>query len=212
MTNQENNSLDRFARRYFAGRGLRSGVAKDKLVFIIICSAALLVAAVTLVMFFTGTSRRGIRSTSWQCLKCGDEFTKKTSQYPPIECPTCGGEAVRLVYRECPNCGVKVLCNRVRLSEQGQARLAAILEQQAKTDGAPVPQDSGRTPGMMPVFDLDTQMQYRVKQADGSYAWTDWVAAMSSPQQAMQLRSSMRCPECDALVFAPSQRRRRSGN
>lgn len=207
MSNQKANSVDRFARRDSAGRGFRAGVAKDQLIFIIICSAALLVAAVTMVRFFTGSSKKGATAISWQCLSCGDEFSKKTSERPPIECPKCGGEAVQVSYRKCPSCGAKVMCNRLRLSERGQAQRDA-MKKQAEATGRPVAAVSG--PMMM--MPMDMEIQYRLKQADGSFAWTDWMPAAGSSQRAVQLQNYMRCTECDALLFPPSPRSGGSGN
>lgn len=203
MSNQKANSVDRFARRDSAGKGFRAGVAKDQLIFIIICSAALAVAAVTLVHFFTGSSPKLI-ATSWQCLNCDNEFSKKTSEHPPIECPKCGGEAVRVIYRKCPNCGAKVMSNRIRLSERGKAQRDAMMKQAESTD-----QPVAARPMMKMPMDMETQ--YWIKQADGSYGWTDWLGAMS-PQLAIQLENNMRCSECDALMFPRSSRTGRSGN
>lgn len=205
MSNQKVNSVDRFARRDSAGRGFRNAVAKDQLIFIIICSAALAVAAVTLVHFFMGSAKK-THIASWQCLKCDDEFTKKTSEYPPIDCPKCDGEAVRVSYRECPGCGKNIMCYRLRLSAQGKAQRDAMLKQ-AESTGQPVARM-----GPMMAMSMAMEVQYRIKQADGSYGWTDWLDAMGPPQQRLQFQSSMRCPECDALLFPQPSRSGRSGN
>ncbi|MBA7521960.1 hypothetical protein ES705_14072 [subsurface metagenome] len=181
---------------------LRSGMAKDKLIFIIICSAAIGVAVITMASFLfpRGTAARGER---WQCLNCDYEFSKKTSELPPIECPKCGGELVRVTYRKCPSCGAKVMCVRRRLSEQGKAKRDAMMKQ-AESTGQPV------AAGAAMMVPMDMETQYPIKQADGSYGWTAWLTAvMISPQQAMQLQRNVRCTECDALIFPQSSR---SGN
>ncbi len=190
MSNHKHNSVGRFA-----GRGFRCGMAKDQLIFIIICSAALLVAAVTLVHYFTGTSEKDIKT--WQCLKCSYKFTKKTSEYPPIECPKCGGDAAGTVYRDCPECGKRVLCYRLRLSAQVQAQRDAMMKQA---------ESSGQPASMGPMMNPDMDIQYWIKQADGSYGWTDWMNIMASPQQVQELQKTLRCSECDALLFTSSSR------
>ena len=49
MSNQRVDSVYKCARRDFVGRDFWAGMAKDQLIFVIICSAALLVAAIALV-------------------------------------------------------------------------------------------------------------------------------------------------------------------
>ncbi len=166
----------------FTAPGLRAGIAKDKLIFIIICSASIAVAVVALVYSSTGDR---IAATPWQCLDCNYEFTMKTAEPPPIECPKCGGQAVRLNYRICPECGKQNLINRVRLTEQGQAQY-----QEIKAAGGPT-----RRMMMLPK-----ESQYWVKQTDGSYGWTPWMPA-GSPA-AMMLVRSLTCSECgERLTF-----------
>ena len=199
MSNYHSNAVDRLA-----GRDFRSGMAKNQLIFVIICSAALLVAAVTLVHFFTGSSRKATAG-SWQCLDCEAAFNKKTRELPPIECPKCSGEAVRVIYRKCPDCGAKVICFRQRLSEQGKAQRDAMKKQD----------ESGGQPAAMMgpmMMGMDMEMQYRAKQADGSYAWTDWLNPLASPQATQELQRNTRCSECDALLFSQWSRAGRSRN
>ncbi len=78
-----------FLRRKFAGSAWRAGIAKDKLIFIVICSVALTIAAVTLTISFT--SDKPLRTVEWQCISCNYEFASKSAEIPPIECPKCGG-------------------------------------------------------------------------------------------------------------------------
>jgi len=177
-------------------RGLRSGMTKDQRIFVIICSAALLVAAVTLVHFFVGSSRKDSIDTEWHCLACGNDFGKKTKKSafgtPPLaNCPKCGGEAARVVYRKCPICGEEVQCYRLRLSKTGHAQKEA-MEGQSQSTGQPMV----RGPQSMA---LDTEIQFRVKLADGSYGWTDWMNSMGEQQKAAQ--EDVRCSECGALLF-----------
>ena len=156
-----------------SSHGSRPGVAKDQLIFIIICSVALAVAAVTLVHFFTGSKK--VPASQWQCLECGKEFTLKKAFTPPVKCTKCGGEAVRLGYRTCEKCGEKVLAYRIRMSGQAQA-----------------PGGPGGPPGMGPMQPMD--MQFRIQQADGSYDWTPWMSSASP--QVQQMYANLTCPKC----------------
>ena len=162
----------------------KSGVAKDQLIFIIICSVALAVAAVTLVKFVAGDKRTV--ASEWQCLDCGKEFTTKSAT-PPVKCPACGGEAVRLGYRTCPECGEKVLVYRIRMPET--------------PEGAGGP---GGPPGMMPMQPMD--MQFRIENPDGTYGWSDWISG-SSPQM-QQMYADISCPKCGASLSMTGRTRR----
>ena len=179
-----------YAQRGLAGAGFQAGVAKDKLIFIIICTAAMLVAAVTLVYFLTGDSE--IPTGDWQCLKCAYTFSKKTTEKSPIDCPKCGGDAVRQYYHKCPECGKKVLFCRVQLTKEAQAQRDAMLKQ-AETAGqkAVLPPEA--------TMSMPMDIQYWAKQPDGSYGWTDWM--LPAPPQARQLKSSLQCSECGANLF-----------
>ena len=170
-------------------------MAKDKLVFIIICAVALALAAVTVVLFFTGGPVKRL-DTTWQCLDCNYDFSKKTNELPPIPCPKCGGQAVRVTYRDCPSCGKKVLRLRIRLTEEAQAQREA-MQKQAETTGQPT------VPMMIPPTDV----QYWVKQPDGKFGWTAWMLAVSP--EAIQTQRDVRCSNCDALLFPSASR---SGN
>lgn len=174
MGNQSSNFDCSYALLRSHGRGLRPGVAKDQLIFIIICSVALAVAAVTMVSFFTGGSKK-TQPSQWQCLEHGHEFTIKKMAMPPIKCPKCDGEAVRLDYRTCQACGEKVLVARMRLMPQ--------------TPGGVLPQP--------------WHIQYWVKQEDGSYAWTPWMFG-GSPQD-MQVEQSLVCTKCGESLYSLSR-------
>ena len=177
MGTQSSNSDCGYARRQFRGSGSRPGVAKDQLIFIIICSVALVVAAVTLVQFFRGGSKT--RATAWQCVdpNCGHEFNIKqmVMDAPVVECPKCGGPAAMLRYRPCPACEERVLIGRMRTS--GQAPAAG-------------PGGPGMGMDMMRPMDI----QYWLKQDDGTYTWTPWMSA-GSPQ-TMQIEQNLICPKC----------------
>ena len=197
MRNHRGNSVDRFAER-----GFRAGMARDKLVFVIICSAALLMAMVTLVHFFMSTYKTVLPTHTWQCVGCDYEFTKRTAEFPPIKCPKCDRDAVWVVYENCPECGKKNLLYRKRLSEQGKAQRDAAQKQA---------EQAGEKPPPTPVM-ADMEIQFWVKQADGSYAWTNWINTMAGLEYCRQLLNHMRCSQCGALLLPVPRRSGRSEN
>ena len=172
------------------GTCLRQGMARDKLIFTIICVAAIIVAVAALVSFFMPRKAR-IIGVPWQCLKCNYEFNEKTLELPPIACPKCGGQAVRVSYRKCPRCGKVILESRMRLTEQSQTQYQALKsQQQNQARGGPV-EMSAR---MLPM-----EVEYRVKQADGNYGWSPWVG-MNTPK-AQQILAGLECPECGGQLL-----------
>ena len=173
MANQSSDSHSGCSRRESSGAGLRAGMAKDQLIFIIICAVAVTVATVTLVRSFSPGSK--VRPGAWQCVACDNEFEAAAS--PPPKCPKCGGRAVRLVYRDCRSCGKKVLVCRIHVPEA--------------PEGATGP--GGGPPGLGMMMQ-PMPMQYWVKQEDGSFAWSSMV--MGGSPQAIQLERSLICPEC----------------
>ena len=199
MTKRTGIGLDKIRQRGFPGEGLPAGMAKDQLIFVIICSVAIGVAVVTMAFTrFSGRSGGGIGLSQWQCLNpdCGYEFSKNTRERSPIECEKCGGQAVRLSRHKCPECGEDVLVSRMRLTEQGQAQYQNVKE------------SSGQMPVMPmgPGMGLPMESQFWVPQADGSYGWTDWVF-MAGPQSG-QVFSSPKCPKCSAPLYGRRRRRR----
>ncbi len=194
MNEQMDSSLAKRTLYKFTPPGLRAGIAKDQLIFIIICSVAIAVAVVALVHSFRGGKTV---ATKWQCLDCNRELVMKTAETPPIECPKCGGQAVRSNSRMCPECGRENLINRVRLTEQGQARRQEIKAGGTRQEGSPGLFGPVATMMMLPM-----EIQYWHKPADGSYGWTSWMPA-GSPA-AMQFERSLHCSECGArLTFGP---------
>ncbi|MCK4850989.1 MAG: hypothetical protein KAT11_06550 [Phycisphaerae bacterium] len=165
-------------------------MAKDKLIFIIICSAAIGVAVIALAIFLFGAAE----SQLWQCLECDDIFKKKTSQLPPIDCPKCSGQAVALRYATCPECGKKVPESRRRLTEQGKAQEEAMRKRQ---------EEGGFLPPPMALMGMGAaqEIQYWVPQSDGSYAWTNWLNAMD-PRVA-RIPLVLKCEKCQALLHPP---------
>jgi len=82
--------------------------------------AALLIAAIALCgWWIVSAMRQGTApkpTLGWQCSKCGHRFNadleadadavfSETEAYPKLPCPTCGGDAFRLVPYECTQCG-----------------------------------------------------------------------------------------------------------
>ena len=197
MTKRTCIGMDKNRQRGFSGEGLRAGMAKDQLIFVIICSAAIGVAAVTMAFtLFSGGSGGKIGPSQWQCLNpdCGYEFSKDTREYSPIECGKCGGQAVWVNYRKCPECEEDVLVSRTRLTEQGQAQYQNMKESPGKMPVTP----------MGPRMSLPMENQFWVQQADGSYGWTDWVFA--GGPQSRQVFSSLKCPKCSAPLYGRSRR------
>ena len=180
-------------RRKVAGSAWRAGIAKDQLIFIIICSAAIAVAAVTLVVYLT--SGEQMRTVKWQCISCNHEFASKSAETPPIECQQCGGQAVRLTYRTCPECKKEVLVSRARLTEQGQAKRDASRDQ-----------SDGKIPGMGET--LPMEIQFWLKQADDTYKWSEWVPT-NSPHLLQQYGTRLQCSECGAGLSSRDKRKQR---
>lgn len=190
MDNRTATSGDDCVKCGFMRSGVQSGMAKDKLIFIIICSAALAVAAVTLVRFMTSGPAKRFDMT-WQCLECNVEFNTKKDEIPPIPCTKCGGQAVRAIYHDCPACGKKVLCFRMRLTEQARAQRESMREQANET-GKPISSPFA-------FMTLPMESQYWLRQSDGSFGWTAWMSA-KSPED-VQTKRDLRCPNCDAILF-----------
>ena len=178
-------SDSRFFRRRYPSSAWRAGIAKDQLIFIIICSAAAAVAAVSLVVSMGG---KPTPTVEWQCISCNYEFSNKSAELPPIECPKCGEQAAQLTYRPCPKCEKPVLTARSRLTTQGQAKRDA---------------SSGGRAGRLPM-----ETQFWIKQADGTYKWSEWIS-MSSPQVIQQYDSRLQCPEDGASLSSRSIRKQR---
>ena len=166
---------------------LRAGMAKDKLTLIIVCSAALGVAVLTLaVKQFSGGGFGGLTSR-WQCLnpECDKEFSRELTQQPPVECPSCGGQAAKLIHRKCPKCGEENVIYRTRLTEEGLAQYEATKDEQPKEKG-PIRIGAG---AIMP-----SEVQFWHKQEDGSYAWSDWM-----PMN--QMYRGQVCSKCGASLY-----------
>ena len=174
MSNRIGNSRSNRVQLKSLGAGLRAGMAKERLIFIIICSAAIAVAIITLAYSFKGEPT--IPTKKFQCLDCDYEFTEKTTKIPPVECSKCGGQAAELSYRSCRECGEEVLISRLR-AIQGEAQ----------------EQSSGS--GMLGAFEV----QYWGKQEDGSYGWTQWMS-VGSPE-SIKLSAGLQCSKCGARFY-----------
>ncbi len=190
MTKRTGIGLDKIQQRGFSGEGLPAGMAKDKLIFVIICSAAIGVAVVTMAFtLFPGRPGDRIRLSQWQCLDCGHEFSKETRERSPIECEKCAGQAVMLNRRKCPECGEDVLVSRTRLTERGEA----LYRDRKESSGQPPVMP------MAPGMSLPMESQFWVQQADGSYGWTDWFF-LGGPQ-SRDIQSSQKCPKCSTPLY-----------
>ena len=170
-----------------AGGPWLAGAMDNKTVFIIICVVAIGVAVIALGSFFWGGSGSGFGKTpNWQCLKCDYKFFDPTVDEPPIECPKCQGEAVRLSYRTCAKCRKKTLVSRIRLTEEAATRYRELKAQ-------------GRAPVGMQMIGWPRETQLRVQQADGSYGWTDWMPA--NAPEVREIRAGMTCPKCGENLY-----------
>ena len=169
-----------------AGGGQRLwGKASDKTIFIIICVAALAVAAVAIGSFWFGVPGPGA-GPGWQCLKCDHKFSYAGPELPPIDCPKGHeAEAVRLGYRICPKCHKRVLRSRVRLPEPWASQYRRLKKQ-----GNPL---SAAVTAHWP-----REIQYRMRQ-DGGEWWSEWVV-MRSPE-AIQIESGLKCPKCGTSLY-----------
>lgn len=179
-------SGDRFLRRKFAGSAWRAGIARNELIFSIICSAATAVAAVALVVSMSG---KPTRTFELQCISCNYEFSEKSAGLPPIECPKCGGQAVWLTYRPCPECEKPVLVSRSRLTKQGQAKRDASSDEEMQGSTEPLPME----------------IQFWIKQADRTYKWSEWIS-MNLPHLLQQYGTRLQCTECGASLSSRARR------
>jgi DNA-directed RNA polymerase subunit RPC12/RpoP len=182
--------MTRRTAKEWTGLSSRSGIAKNQLIFIIICSAAIGVAVVTMAIHLWSGGSGARRAASWQCLKCNAEFTKKTTEMPPIACEKCDGQAVSLNRLACPKCEEEVLISRMRMTEQGKAQHEA---RKAQMDGGRPPMP----PGMGMMGGLPMEMQLWVRGTDGNYAWSKWTPS----SVAGQYYSSLTCEKCGASLY-----------
>ena len=166
------------AQRESARAPWRAGMARKQLITVIICSIALVAAVVSLVHFFMSDPNKA--PGDWQCPSCDYDFSKNIMETPPIYCPRCDDQAARLFYHNCPKCKEKNVVSRVRITEEGEAALV---------------EHGGPGSGYMP----SSEMQYRIKQDDGSYDWTDWSSTIFSRIQ--ELDSYLVCTECDTNLY-----------
>jgi len=185
MKSETANLGGKSGQRESAAMGLRAGMARDRLIFIIICVVAIAVAGVTMAISLL-PARAKIRSVDWQCLECNHEFSTKTSgAMTPVYCPKCSGQTVGVRYGKCPHCGKQVPMYRFRVRQTEQ-------EQGLAVPGVPGPLET-----RMQV--VPGEIQYWIRQADGSYGWSRWMG-MTDPQIS-QFRADSRCPQCEAKLF-----------
>lgn len=177
MSKKTANSGGNRAQRELATADCRTGMAKDQLIFLIICSVAVAVAAVTLAFYFMGSSGDG--PNDWQCPKCEYKFAKSGGAGSLVYCPKCEERAAKLSYRICRQCGAKNVASRSRISKEGEA---IVL------------QHEGKDYGMLPPG----ERQYWIKQPDGSYGWSDW---QSSGAMLKEITRTAVCSECGVKLY-----------
>ena len=185
-----------------AGKGkatmtfLAPGKITDKQIFIIICSAAILVAALILGNFFL--SGFGLKQVpNWECLECGHKFFQSGEKMsvPPIDCPEGHkGQAVMLGYRICSNCRrARILYSRIRLTREYAEKTQQL-------------RDKGYEPTNRETADWPREVQFRL--LDTGDQWTDWVLWRSP--EAAEIQAGMKCPKCGRDLY-PRRERKGSG-
>ena len=165
---------------------LAPGKITDKQVFIIICSAAIAVAAVVLGGFFMGGPRLGA-VPNWECLECGHKFFQggQKPPLPPIDCPEGHrGQAVMLGYRICPDCHTRILYSRMRLTKEYAERIQQL-------------RDQGYEPTAQETVDWPREVQFRLLDTDDQ--WTDWVLWRSP--EASKIQATLKCPKCGRALY-----------
>jgi len=91
---------------------------------------------------------------------------------PSVKCPDCGAEAAKMGREFCPKCKKMSIIIRTRLTIESQQAVAETKIQ--------------------PILPRD--IQYWVKQSDGSYKWSDWM--LKGSDMAQQVWRDLQCPEC----------------
>ena len=176
-SNTTSSSRVKNTERQLSDVGWRAGVARDKLIFVMVCSVSIAVALVSILVVTLSGPQAG-SATTWQCLECECEFTTRTLQMPPLPCPKCAGQAVKVHYRTCPGCKKPVIFHRQRQSNNDLGQM----------DFSP-----GRPAGVAPM-----EFQYWHEQRDGTYAWSDWMHPLSAA--ALKIKADMECPDCQAKL------------
>ena len=164
---------------------LRSTPVKRALA-IAVCVAALLLVV------YVARSTFGNKnySADWVCLRCRHEFSSPNLKHPPMPCPRCDGEAVKLRFRRCPHCKATVAWARARLTAESQKKRDQIHKQIAAGDTSSI--------GSLGILILPMTAQYPQKQSDGSVDWSPWVHA-DSPEGRKVLAESP-CPRCKVVM------------
>ena len=163
-----------------------AGMSRRELIVTVVCLAVIASAGVFITSYLVGgESFEG----NWQCLQCEHTFSRKTYEPPPIACPKCGGQAVNLIYRKCPDCGKKNLVWRLRLTEAAQAHLTEL---------------KSRSPNgfvdLEVIGKLPNELQYRLRQSDGTSTWTQQWFSPASPE-AEDVRAALKCSKCGVRLF-----------
>lgn len=169
-----------------AGAGFRAGAMEDKQVFIIICSVAIGIAIIAMGWYlFGGRGRSRGDTMTFECLSCNAAVTAENTAEPFAKCPECGKYAARVSRAKCPACEEISLYSRTQLTKEGAAGYEAMKAQ-----------GGGNVPPMMMMggAGFPQDVQYWLKQSDGSYAWSEWVPLGS--QKALALQNQYVCPKC----------------
>ena len=164
---------------------LRSAPVKLAVV-IAACLGSLLLVIYVARSTFGNKDYRG----DWVCLRCEHEYSSSNLKHPPMPCPRCGGEAVKLRFRRCQHCNSKVAWVRMRLTKAGQQKRGEIHQRIADGDMSAIPSFG--------VLILPMEAQYPQSQSDGSIDWSPWVLADSHEGQMVLTESP--CPRCKVVM------------
>lgn len=164
---------------------LRSAPVK-RAVAVAACVGALLLVIYVARSTFSNKPYRA----EWQCLECEHEFASSNLKHPPMPCPRCGGEAIKLLLRTCPHCGEQVAWARTILTKASQKKRDEIHKRVAEGDMSAV--------GGFGVLVLPMEARYPQLQSDGSIGWSPWVPIGSDEGQKVLAESP--CPQCKVVM------------
>ena len=184
-----------------ASTGSRPGKIDEKTTFIIICVAAICIAAATLIvprLMPKGGRQTGVRL---ECPNCNKQTIPKTPMARYEKCSECGVSPMQVIERKCGGCDEKVSYTRMRLTKRGEEQ----YEQMMASAGEGRPPMMGMEPGGMMAF--EQEVQYWIKQDNGDYGWSAWMNSMSPEATAMQQQYT--CPKCGKTQQEILEERRR---
>ena len=145
-----------------------------------------------LLVVYVGRSTFGNKQYrgDWVCLRCAHDYSSSNLKHPPMPCPRCGGEAVKLRFRDCPHCDRKVAWVRMRLTRESRKKRDEIHKRVAEGDASAIPS--------IGVLVLPMEAQYPQLQGDGTIDWSPWVLASS--HEGQEVLAASPCPRCKVVM------------